>query len=268
MRHGVGDAQPLPRLGRARELASQGSGRRCSQHPGVGWSPMRHLRGWAWEPPSEVQPCPHGRWPRRSCAPCLGRSSRLCTRSPPSTSWTEPYLTGPRHPPTTCPSTVVSAGGGAAATWEPGPLRCHLGSVLVQGRCHRPGALGVGVTTLVPDALFTCTAGLVMASLGASCITGGQSTFSGSPPSEWGPGGAPSAGAASGCENPAFRPPRLVVSGGPTQDKGCWGGGHGGLKAALPPPAAAHGLRAHSSLQPNLLLFKSVFHGGFMAAVS
>lgn len=89
-----------------------------------------------------------------------------------------------------------------------------------------------------------------------------------SPPSEWGPGGAPSAGAASGCENPAFRPPRLVVSGGPSQDKGCWGGGHGGLKAALPPRAAAHGLRAHSPLQPNLLLFKSVFHGGFMAAVS
>lgn len=45
-----------------------------------------------------------------------------------------------------------------------------------------------------------------------------------SPPSEWGPRGAPSAGAASGCENPAFRPPRLVVSGGPSQDRAAgWG---------------------------------------------
>lgn len=42
------------------------------------------------------------------CAPCWGRSSRLCTRSPPSTSWTEPYSMGPRHPPTTCPCTATT----------------------------------------------------------------------------------------------------------------------------------------------------------------
>lgn len=73
---------------------------------------------WAVDPSSWVlcpvlcgshapSPC---RQPQRSCAPCLGKSSRSSTPSPPSTFWTEPSLTEPPHLPTTCPYTAVRWG--------------------------------------------------------------------------------------------------------------------------------------------------------------
>lgn len=79
-----------------------------------------HLRTKVAGPlPRKVRLCPHGRSPRRSCALCWGRCSRLCTRSPRSTFWTEPYSTGPRHPPTTCPFTAVRGRGRAVALLSP-----------------------------------------------------------------------------------------------------------------------------------------------------
>lgn len=47
------------------------------------------------------------RQPRRSCASCSARCSRLSTRSPPSTFWTGPFSTEPPHQPDTSLCTAV-----------------------------------------------------------------------------------------------------------------------------------------------------------------
>jgi hypothetical protein len=67
----------------------------------------------------------HYRLLPRNCAPCSARSSRLCTRSPPSTSWTGPYLMGPPPPPTTCPCTAVRPVEGVLTVQRPWTLSVH-----------------------------------------------------------------------------------------------------------------------------------------------
>lgn len=136
-----------------------------------------HLRSQgASKLPRKAQLCPHGRSLRRSCAPCWDRSSRSCTPSPPSTFWTEPSLTGPQHPPTTYPCTVVRDCGCSDAVLSPWLCASALFPHPVADVPGEPGAFLYhipGGERLLSSSPFTC---LRTGAGGGVCVWGEEPT--------------------------------------------------------------------------------------------
>lgn len=207
------------------------SGPQRALRPGAHAAPERPVPGRR----PEVQLRPHGRWPRRSCAPCWGRCSRSCTRSPPSTSWTEPYSTGPPRPPTTCPSAVSRGGRPGPPTNVPGQRRCAgvpqpppgpwVGRVPAPRLpCRRLWRLGPGAWEPRRRA--------------ASCVSPGARKSFWSRPAQVAPGGAPGAGAARGCgaSLPEHPGPQSLWGSPGTQAAGGVGGAKEPRRAAPPQP--------------------------------